>query len=341
MARKTVHNKLTTPEDIEKISSENKRLIKDFLMYLKGAQRAESTIHQYESDLNIFFVWNMKNNDNKPFVSLSKRAVVAFQTWLIYDNSNSPKRVKRIKSVLSSLSNYIENVLDDLYEGYRPIVRKIEDPVNQFVREKTVLSEEQVNRLLDILVEKQEYKKACVFALAAFSGRRKSELLRFKVSHFTDECLVCEGALYRTPEKIKTKGRGLGKMLYCYTLAKQFKPYLDLWMNYRQENDIESEWLFPSPLDPTQPMNISTLNSYAETFTKLLGVDVYLHSLRHFYTTYLAKNGIPNSVIKEIIGWESEEMCSVYTDIDSEELISSYFNKDGIVNKEKKSLSDL
>ena len=112
--------------------------------------------------------------------------------------------MRRVKSTLSSLSNYVEAILDDEYENFKPIIRKIENPANEKVFTKTVLSDEQVQGMLDYWVEKGKYDKACILALAAFSGRRKSELPRFKVSYFDDENIIY-GSLYKTPEKIQTK----------------------------------------------------------------------------------------------------------------------------------------
>ena len=68
--------------------------------------------------------------------------------------------MRRVKSTMSSLSNYIENMLDDEFENYRPIVRKIENPQACAVREKTVLEDEQLEDLLEHLVEKKKYDKA-------------------------------------------------------------------------------------------------------------------------------------------------------------------------------------
>ena len=55
--------------------------------------------------------------------------------------------MRRVKSTLSSLSNFVESMLDDEYEDYRPIVRKIENPAACAVREKTVLEEERLQKL--------------------------------------------------------------------------------------------------------------------------------------------------------------------------------------------------
>lgn len=332
MPRKTQMNNLTSPELVAQVNPENIRLKNDFLEYLKSTQKSPGTIHGYGNDLDIFFVFCLQKLGNKNFTKVTKRDLVSFQNWLINENGNSPSRVRRIKSTISSLSNYIEAVLDDDddFKDFRSIVRKIESPVNQPVRTKTVLSEDQLNELLSTLMEDGQDKKACMLALAAFSGRRKSELVRFKVDDFKPENIVCDGALYKTTDPIKTKGFGLGKYIHCYTLAKGFKPYLDNWMKKREELGIESEWLFPLDEDPAQQMKSDTLNSWAVTFSNILGVDFYWHSMRHNFCTKLVRAGLPESVIQEIIGWSSADMVKVYTDIDSEEQIGMWFKNGDI-----------
>ncbi len=341
MGRKTKQNRICSPELIAQINPKNIRLMNDFLDYLRSVGKAESTVKAYNSDLYIFFVWVLQNADNKYFPQISKRDIVAYQNWLLRNNGNSPARVRRLKATLSSLSNYIEAILDDELPEFRSIVRKIENPINEPTREKTVLTDEQADTLLNRLVEKGQYEKACCFALARYSGRRKSELIRFKVSYFDDENIIY-GSLYKTPEKIKTKGRGVnGKMLTCYVLSKPFKPYLDLWMQKRQELGIDSEWLFPDKEDPTQPLPISTLNSWAETFSNILEIPFYWHSLRHFFTTSLAKANLPYSVIQSIIGWESADMVRTYVDLDKDEEIGKFFADGEIVGQKQAGLSDL
>jgi integrase len=238
------------------------------------------------------------------------------------------------------MSNFIEGVLDDEFQNFRPIIRKVENPIKQATRKKTVLSESQVDALLQKLVEQKQYEKACCFALAAFSGRRKSELLRFKVSYFTEDNIIY-GSLYKSPEEMKTKGRGLGKFIPVYVLAKKFNPYFELWMNQRRELGIESEWLFPSDADPKNQLNDDRLNSWALTFSKLLNVDFYWHSLRHYFTTQLCRSGLPDSVIVSILGWDSPSMISIYRDIPADEEFGKYFDENGIKTVEKTKLSDL
>lgn len=330
MGRKTKQNHLTSPELLERVNPENLRLLDDFLDYLKSTGRSDGTIKGYRNDCEIFFVWCLQHANNKYFIDVSKRDIVAYQNWLISSNENSPARIRRLKSALSSMSNFVEAILDDEYPGFRPIVRKIESPVNQPVREKTVLTDEQCDTLLQVLVDKGQYEKACCVALALFSGRRKAELLRFKVSYFTDENIMY-ASLYRTPEKILTKGRGGGKMLTCYVLSKPFKPYLDLWLKERQEKGVESEWLFPDPDDPSKARSISALNSWANTFSRILDIPFYFHSCRHRWTTALAESGIPDDVIQQIAGWSTLDLVQVYKDLDPLDSLGRYFQDGEIV----------
>lgn len=103
------------------------------------------------------------------------------------------------------------------------------------------------------------------------------------------------------------------------------------------------------------------LTSYKMLFTEQLGIyilqrpatsgdgvsevkhiiPVYWHSLRHFFTTSLAKANLPDSVIKTIIGWESLEMVDIYKDIDDEDEIGKYCMNGEIVGQKQAALSDL
>lgn len=341
MARKTIMNDITSPELLSQVNPRNTQLLDDFLDYLRSVQRSEATIHGYENDIQIAFVWCLKYNDNAFYCDWTKRQIVKYQNWLLNENKNSPARIKRLKAALSSLGNYIESVLDDEFPSFRNIINKIESPVNQPVREKTIFTEEQILFLLNKLTERKQYDKACALSLALNSGRRKSELLRFKVDDFKGNRLVCNGALYKS-SPIKTKGRGVqGKQLECFCLAKDFDPYLKNWMIYREKHGIESEWLFPDRSDPKKHMAISTLNSWAKTFSRLLGVDFYWHAMRHMTVTNFKRAGIPDTVIQQYIGWADISMVPVYVDMQADEQLGMYFNEEGIVIPKQRSLADL
>lgn len=339
LGRKTVVNRITSDEKTKLINKSNLRLKDEFLMYLRSVQRSPGTIAGYDNDLLIVFTYMLDNLDNKDFQKLTKRDLIGLQNWLI-SNGNSSSRIRRIKSAISSLSNYCENILaddDPDFTGYRSIVRKIENPPLQVVREKTVWEESELEELLDTLVDRELYEKACFVALAMYGGRRRAEIARFKVTDFSDDKLVCDGALYKSAP-ILTKGN---KYLECYTLAKKFKPYLDKWLETRTKLGIESEWLFPNKSDYSKHIGVSTMNSWANTFSNITGKNFYAHSLRHFFVSALSKAGIPDNVVVQIIGWSSSEMFNVYNDNSKDEQISQYFSNGEISIPEKKKLNEL
>lgn len=338
--RSSKFNDITSPELLAQVNPENMRLLEDYLAYLSSIQRADTTIAAYRNDIEIAWVWCLQKNNNKHFVDWTKRDIISYQNWLINTNENSPARVRRLKASLSSLSNYICNILDDEYPNFKNIVNKIESPVNQPVRDKTVWEPQELEDLLNKLIEKGDVEKACYLALGMYSGRRKAELCRFKVSDFDENHLICGGSLYKS-DPIKTKGRGKGKIIPCYTLAKQFKPYLDLWMQRREKDGIESEWLFPDAKDPKEHIKICTADSWSKTFSRISGKPAYIHSLRHYFTTSLARAGIPDAVIQSIVAWESSDMVRLYTDIDVDEQIGMYFTEEGIVVPEQKNLDEI
>lgn len=348
MARKTKRTKITDEVTLNAICQENKQLLNDFLGYLSSIQRTKETIEKYTSDLNIFFCWNVKYNNNIPFVNLKKRHFLAFQNWLSIEQK-SPARFRRMKSVISSLSNFIEDVLDDEYPDFRNLIIKIKSPPNNPVREKTVLTDEQIESLLSCLVENTRFQEACIFALALYSGSRKAELTRFKYKYFTSDNIICSGALYKTPEEIQAKG----KKQHKYTLAIEFQPYLELWLKQRCELGIDNEWLFVCPQrkvnkkwEYTDPKNckqitIAWLNSLAKEFSKFLGVDFYFHSCRHNITSRLAKHNIPDSVIADMIGWSSIEMVKRYNDNPADEAFNQYFGSEGIKKVEQGTVNNI
>jgi integrase len=342
MGRTTVYNPIVSDYKYKLVCSENDDLLKEFVEFCQSTDKSPLTIKNYISDIKICFIWNLDFNKNKVFIQFTKRDFMKYQNYLLNTLNLSPNRIRRMRSALSSMANFVENMLDDEYPTYRNIVNKIPAPVKEAVREKTVLTDEQAQTLLDFLVETKQYQKACVFALAWASGSRKSELVRFKVSYFINENIVY-GSLYKTPEKIKTKGRGkLGKMLNRFVLVNKFKPYLELWLKEREALGITNDELFVTKQEGQwQPMKVSTLDSWTIYFSKQLSVDFYFHCLRHNFTTGLVQAGIPASVIKDIQGWSSLEMVSIYDDTEIDDKLEQYFDESGIKKGEEKKLSEL
>ncbi len=326
--RSTVYHMFLTEEDLKSINPENIKLAEDYKSYLRAVDRSATTINAYYNDLRIFFIWLNRCRENIAFTDVNKIDFINFQGYAIHDLTWSPARIRRMKSALSSMCKYIALYHAESYPGFKSFVEGVESPPEQNIRTKTVFKKEELIALLDYLVNKGRPDKACMLAMAMCNGRRKIELTHMKVSYFSKENILFD-KLYRTPETVRTKGRGrIGKPLTIYTLVDPFQKYLDLWLDYRKEHGITSEWLIPKKtgqgfIDKQLP--ISTMDSWADTFTNIMGRPFYWHSIRHFFTTTLFEADIPTDIIRDLIGWNSTEMCYRYLDTSAEDRFEKYF----------------
>lgn len=323
MARKTFRKIITTEENTENINPKNKKMIERFLKE-KNTRLSDLTIKNYASDLNIFFTWNLLNNENKFFIDIKKIELSDFFNFTITELKWSPARFVRMKSCLSSLSDFIERFFDEDYPTFRNVINKaIESMPKTAVREKTILEESQVNSLLHHLTEKGKYQEACWLSLAISSGSRFSELLRFTTDAIDENNIAFDGIFLETTKKIKTKGRGkLGKSINKYIIKDLFLPYYNKWLEKRtiimEENNKNHTAIFvKNNGDPLTEYSVRTWISYFEEF---LNIDFYPHSVRHYTTTFLTKIGLPAQLIVEIFGWESSAMYDIYNDLEAKDM---------------------
>lgn len=323
MGRKTFRKVITSKELTEQINPKNISLWNRFIKE-KNTRCSDDTITNYNSDLNIFFTWNLLYNENKFFVDIKKIEFSDFFTFAVEEMRWGSSRFGRVKSCLSSLSLFIEKYFDEDYPTFRNVILKaIESMPKNAVREKSVFTEQEIDGLMSYLEnDLGNLQEACLLALAIGSGARKSELLRF-TTDIIDETNLAYGDLFlETTRKIKTKGRTKqGKMLHKYIIKDIFLNRYNAWLIEREkimkENNQEHDFIFIKS-DGT-PAKTSTVESWIQKWDRFLGKPFYMHSLRHYIVTHLTKLGCGSDFIVNIIGWSSTEMCNLYCDIEAKE----------------------
>jgi integrase len=316
MPRKTYRHIITSPELISQINVENSKLAEIFLKE-KSTRSSSTTINGYRCDLNLFFVWNLLNNNNKFFIDIKKLELANFFSFATDELQWGSSRANRLRSTLSSFSIFIEKFMDSEYPQFHSIVLKtIESMPKNECREKTILTNEQVESLLAYLKE-TDSQIACWFALAAFSGSRFSELLRFDMQTIDENHTAFGDLFLETLKQIKTKGRGkFGKLLYKYILRDRFLPFYKVWIIDREkilkEKNQDHNLLFIKK-DGT-PANEGTARGWVKTIEKFLGIPFYPHSTRHFLVTEFSRKNIPPALIQFLVGWSSLSMVTLYDD---------------------------
>lgn len=344
MTRKTVYNhNLVTLEKWEQVNKENKDLMSEFLDYKRNTGKSEETIYQYSSQLKIFFVWLLDNAKNKEFVNITKRDLIKFQGYCLNTLGHSPNRVKSIRSAISSLSIFIESILDEDFPDFRNIVNKIEPPTKATVREKTILSFEQCLEVCDKLYDESKYQLSAFLAVAIHSGMRKQELTRLLVKDFTCDKIIIYNSFYKTsPIKLKgDKNKKDNKLVW-----NKCDKYLNKWLEYRVENNIECDYLFCRKTDKGyEKMLVSTVNSFITSLNKYFDTHIYAHSFRHLFSTHLLRSGVPADIVQVLLSHNDvSTTLNFYDDREKDESLSKFSDFfSGKIDKveNKTSLTDL
>jgi len=320
MPRKTVQHTYYSEEKWRLVNPFNKKLMDDFLRYCRSTDKSPDTIESYTSNLRIFFLWMLDYADNRDFVEIEKIDIMNWQDWMITEQGLSSNRVRQLKSTISSLSNYIVDMLDKKWPDFRNIVNKIKPPVKSEVREKTVFTNEQIDFLLQTLVDRKKYMQACLVACLAGSGVRKGEIVQFEVNFFDDNRYDEECGFYITPE-IRCKGAGkIGKRMTKFVVKDIVYPYLLLWLEQRENLGIENKMLFVNKRNGVwKPIDKSTVNSMMITFSNILNDFAYSHAFRHYSATWLKRNGVETSKIRDFLGHNDSSTTEIYIDIGKEE----------------------
>ena len=226
-----VYNRFFDPEIYEKVNEQNKLMLDDFILELKQSQKSDNTIYQYERDLKGFFCYVYTNLNNEFLLNLTKRD---FRRYSIYIQSLvSNARHNRLLSSIRSLLNFAENEEDDWYASYnRNVAEKISGLPKEKTRKIVFLTDEQILRLVDKLIELEEFQKATLIALAYDSAARKNELSQVTKFSFMDK-------LKSNSNIVRGKGGKEFPLLY-FDLTKKCAK---LWMAQRGEDDIDSLWI--------------------------------------------------------------------------------------------------
>lgn len=150
-----------------------------------------------------------------------------------------------------------------------------------------------------------------IFQLGKATLLRVSDVLSLKTSDVFNE----DGTVKRNAyiKDIKTEKHNV---LYL----KPVMHDLDEYYQYRQQNRIKSEWLFPSSQDPTKHVTPKQFYKIMSKVGDLLGID-YLgtHSMRKTgaYRVY-EQTGHDIGLVMKLLNHSSEAMTLAYLGLDQE-----------------------
>lgn len=324
VGRETFKKTITDPETIEKISKENQKLINLFIKE-KSRSCSEKTIVVYKSELNIFFCWNVLYNNNTYYPDIKKYELSDFFDFLVNELKIQGKRFSHYRSVLSSFSDVYIKFLDDERPTFKNIINTMIEPIpKDDIREKTILDDEDVDKLFDIFKKEKRTQEACFLALALYGGARIAELLQYKVNMIDENRTAYGGVMLQSTEKLRTKGRGKqGKVMYKYIIKDLFLPYFKEWVKEREKkiNELGVEdhgYLFLKA--DGGPATEHVVRRWMDKWTDIIGKPCYAHMCRHYYVTMLmTKYKLNKDFVTSTVGWSSD-LTGIYCDAEDSDM---------------------
>jgi integrase len=273
MTKENIYNKFFDKEIYELVNKDNKDLLEDFLLEFKQLKKSAGTLYQYERDIAIAFIYIYKNLGNKSILELNKKD---FRNYSLYLQSLglSTNRHNRLLCSVRSLLTFAEND-DESYDYESNIAKKVHGLGREMVREIFFLTDEQIMKLKNALIEKKEYQKALLLMLCYDSAGRKAEIAQVKKESFYDETKS-------NTNRVVGKRRKMFSLIYF----SGTKECAKLWLEQRGEDDIDSLFIIGSG-DKKRPADKENIYDWViymkDLLTSIEGkeTDFNPHSLRH------------------------------------------------------------
>ena len=291
------------------LTEEQKQLLNQFYLFLKGKRYSQSTIQTYT-----FFIADFINFHTKtPLAELTNRAVELFIETVFMERNYSVSSQRQFISALKIFTVFCPQTKIHNLSLERPKKSRILP---------SVLSQEEVLRIIQYT---QNIKHRAILTLLYSCGLRIGELISLKLIDFHID----------RKQLIIKKGKGR-KDRYV-SLADSFLPLLSNYYHsykptiYFVEGQNGGKY------------SAESIRSFLRKSCKKAGIrkPVTPHTLRHSYATHLLENGVDLRYIQTLLGHSKPETTMIYTHVQRKDLMEiqnpldvalQKFNK---INKDK------
>jgi len=297
------------------------RLIVDFLDDCQLRDMAPGTVVNYRSNLRIFSSFLKERN-----ISIKKvdfRVLREFLDYLKNERGDSMKRVANYFSAISSFFDYI--IVEGIVSGNPvPPVRKrylrsYKKQAPQGFR-RAISVEEMAMLVYSILDPK--YKALAV--LFAKTGIRRGELIRIDVDdiEWKDLSIMLKPCAKRSNRKV----------FFDDECARVLKRWLERRSKLGYDSDKGPLFISKKGTRLQRAQITRKVKAYAEKVglhnpeSEKLEDRFSPHYCRHWFTTWLLRNGMPREYVKELRGDSRRDAIDIYNHIDSEDLRIRYLS---------------
>jgi integrase/recombinase XerD len=294
------------------------RLVDDFCVDCRLRNMTEESIRRYRSSLRIFAAF--LDRRKVPFADVDRRVLKDFLRYIRFERNVKEKTVENYFAALSSFFDYL--VFEELLETNsvgpfrKRFLRTYKNDTNDPGRK--LLTVEEMSLLVNSILDPRDKAIAVLFAK---TGIRRNELLKSDISDI--DWIEYSLTLKRTP---KRSNRVVFFDDECAVVLKRWLRVREklnptskaLFVSYQSLRRFDRNGLYSMIVKYATDLGFYNLNS-----TKL--EDHFSpHCFRHWFTTWLRRNGMPREFVKELRGDRRREAMDIYDHIDRNELRRVY-----------------
>ena len=287
-------------EDIWKLcNKENRAMYDEYFSTQK--QLSEDTRKQYKSCLKQFFYFVYTDLNDKPLYKITKRDFMKFMAYL-QDRELSSSAIGLRKSCVSSLCNYVENIVaddDENYAMFRNFTRGMPPIPKTQTYSKEPVTEEEYELMKKYFLQHKKYLPLAYLVTLWGLGCRRSEAIQFRTEILDYE--IPDGAKYITSHVVRGKGSGRDGKPLEYEIPLEV---LDYWRLYVENRGFESEYVFARLNENGEPTVISRQwsNRLCErVLSKIIGRRITNHNFKATIVTRMLEAGKDMAIVSKYI----------------------------------------
>ncbi|WP_256816036.1 tyrosine-type recombinase/integrase [Cytobacillus sp. Bac17] len=281
------------------IPIKSRTIINEYLLSLKLAKKAESTVIKYRRILENFF-----SSCTVPLESITSDDV---QKWL---NEFTPgKKPKTVDLFLSALSSFFQFCLNEEHLEYMVIKKRWRPKIPKAL--PRYLTEQEYARV-KIAAEDLNLRDRSLILFLFTSGCRSSEASKLNIQDINMD---------QRTAIVRGKGGKIRKIHFSEECALILMDYL------RTRSGIKEEPLFMNKFG--QRLTKSGIYRITIKLGKMAGLaqSLHPHCCRHTFATYMLARGAELQFIADELGHTDLNTTRVYARIPTEEMILAYQNK--------------
>jgi integrase/recombinase XerD len=293
-------------------------LIEEFCEDCRLREMTEESIRRYRSSLLIFAEFLERQGIS--LESVDTQVLKGFLHYIKYERQVKYKTIENFFSALSAFYDFLvfegiakANIILPFRKRY---LRRYKEDFDKASRK--LLSIEEMSRLVNSILDPRD--KAIVLLLAK-TGIRRGELLRIDF----DDINWGEYSI-----RLKPTPKRSNRIVF---FDEECALVLKRWLKVREKLNPKTKALFISYQTLERLSRNGVWNAVVK-YAKRLGfhnpdsprLEDHFgpHCFRHWFTTWLLRNGMPREYVKELRGDKRGEAVDIYHHIDKEDLRRAY-----------------